>query len=279
MDWLFLSACKSIQLLWDTSCKRRTAITFELTKLLSLLLYPLSQGLLLCLFALLLLLFHCRRTAMAALLLAVAWLYLCSTALVADFLMGTLERDFRPRAMSVLGTADAIVLLGGATRGDTHLSTFPDLNAQADRLVYAAALYKAGKAPLVVLTGGAQPGARPEAQLMKEILEVMGVPGRSMLLERNSRNTYDNALYTAVVLNNKNIKRILLVTSAFHMRRAVALFEKQGFDVVPAPTDYQRLVAPRVLPGWLPSVDDLARTTIAIKEMVGFWVYRWRGWL
>ena len=69
---------------------------------------------------------------------------------------------------------------------------------------------------------------------MKEILEVMGVPGRSMLLERNSRNTYDNALYTAVVLNNKNIKRILLVTSAFHMRRAVALFEKQGFDVVPA---------------------------------------------
>ena len=114
---------------------------------------------------------------------------------------------------------------------------------------------------------------------MKEILEVMGVPGRSMLLERSSRNTYDNALYTAVVLNNKNIKRILLVTSAFHMRRAVALFEKQGFDVVPAPTDYQRLVAPRVLPGWLPSVDDLARTTIAIKEMVGFWVYRWRGWL
>ena len=116
MDWLFLSACKSIQLLWIAPRKRRTAITFELTKLLSLLLYPLSQGLLLCLSALLLLLFHFRRTAMAALLLAVAWLYLCSTALVADFLMGTLERDYRPRSMSVQGTADAIVLLGGAGR-------------------------------------------------------------------------------------------------------------------------------------------------------------------
>jgi len=69
------------------------------------------------------------------------------------------------------------------------------------------------------------------------------------------------------------------VTSAFHMRRAAALFEAQGFEVVPTPTDYQRLVAAPVLPRWLPSVDDLARTTIALREYVGFWVYRYKGWL
>jgi uncharacterized SAM-binding protein YcdF (DUF218 family) len=225
------------------------------------------------------LLFHRIRATQVTLLLAVSWLYLCSTALFADFLMGTLEQEFRPRAMSVMGEADAIVVLGGATRGDTHMGTLPDLNQQADRLVYAAALYKAGKAPLIVLSGGSQGDARPEAQLMRETLVVMGVPTRDMLLEGASRDTHDNALYTAVVLNGKGVRKILLVTSAFHMRRAAALFEAQGFEVVPTPTDYQRLVSTPVLPRWLPTVDDLSRTTIALREYVGFWVYRYRGWL
>ena len=225
------------------------------------------------------LLFHRIRAAQVTLLLAVIWLYVCSTALFADFLMGTLERDFRPRAMSVMGEADAIVVLGGATRGDTHMGTLPDLNQQADRLVYAAALYKAGKAPLIVLSGGSHGEARPEAQLMRETLVVMGVPTRDMLLEGASRDTHDNALYTAVVLNGKGVRKILLVTSAFHMRRAAALFAAQGFEVVPTATDYQRLVATPVLPRWLPTVDDLSRTTIALREYAGFWVYRYRCWL
>ncbi len=63
--------------------------------------------------------------------------------------MGTLERGFVPRAMSVIAPADAIVLLGGAMRGDTHMGTLPDLNQHADRLVHAVALYKAGKAPVI----------------------------------------------------------------------------------------------------------------------------------
>jgi uncharacterized SAM-binding protein YcdF (DUF218 family) len=247
--------------------------------MLSLLVYPLSQCLLLILLAMVILLFHRIRATQVTLLLAVSWLYVCSTALFADFLMGTLERDFRPRAMSVMGEADAIVVLGGATRGDTHMGTLPDLNQQADRLVHAAVLYKAGKAPLLVLSGGSSGHARPEAQLMRETLAVMGVPERAMLLEGASRDTHDNALYTAVVLNGKGVRKILLVTSAFHMRRAAALFEAQGFEVVPSPTDYQRLVAAPVLPRWLPSVDDLARTTIALREYAGFWVYRYRGWL
>jgi uncharacterized SAM-binding protein YcdF (DUF218 family) len=114
---------------------------------------------------------------------------------------------------------------------------------------------------------------------MKDVLSVMGVPPRAMVLENQSRNTNDNALYSAVLLNNRGVKRILLVTSAFHMRRAVPLFERQGFDVYPAPTDFQRLVGSTVLPGWLPSAENLSRTTLAIREHAGYWVYRWRGWL
>lgn len=246
---------------------------------MSLLAYPLSQSLLLLLLALLLLLIQWRRAAVISLLCCFSWLYLSSTGLAADTLMATLEGDYPPKAMSVVPPADAIVVLGGATRGDTHFSSLGDLNAQADRLVHAAALYRAGKAPLILLSGGAGPGNRAEADIMEETLELMGIPPRAMLRERASRDTHDNAVYSALQLQERGLERIHLVTSAFHMRRAVPLFERQGLTVIPAPTDYQRLVGSAPVPRWLPTADDLQRSTIAIREHVGFWYYRLRGWL
>ena len=219
------------------------------------------------------------RLATVCLLLAFGWLYLCSTAWFADLLMGQLEDGFRPKALSVIERADAIVVLGGATRGDTHFSSLGDLNQQADRIVHALQLYRAGKAPLILLSGGADRDSRPEAELMQEHLELMGVSPRVLLRERESRDTRENALYSAILLRGKDVRSILLVTSGFHMRRAVPLFEAQGFRVIPAPTDFQRLVGKPAVPRWLPTADDLVRTTYAIREFVGYQVYRWRGWL
>lgn len=253
--------------------------SFEVTKLLSLLVYPLSQVLLLCLLALLLVYLDRRRTAMATLAIAISWLYLASTGVVADMLMASLEKGQRPRALSVIPDADVIVVLGGATRGDTHWSSLGDLTAQADRLVHATELYKAGKAPRVLVSGGAPRGARSEAEVMEQLLGVMGVPRRAVLRESESRDTRDNARFSAIILRGKGMKRILLVTSAFHMRRAKALFQAEGFDVIPAPTDFQRLVSEPPVPRWLPMVQDLQRSTLALREYVGYWVYRWRGWL
>jgi uncharacterized SAM-binding protein YcdF (DUF218 family) len=107
----------------------------------------------------------------------------------------------------------------------------------------------------------------------------MGVSPGALLRERESRDTRENALYSAILLRGKGVRSILLVTSGFHMRRAVPLFEAQGFRVIPAPTDFQRLVGKPALPRWLPTADDLVRTTYAIREFVGYQVYRWRGWL
>ena len=219
------------------------------------------------------------RLATACLLLAFGWLYLCSTAWFADLLMGQLEDDFQPKALSVIEQTDAIVVLGGATRGDTHFSSLGDLNQQADRIVHGLQLYRAGKAPLILLSGGADRGSRPEAELMQEHLELMGVSPGALLRERESRDTRENALYSAILLRGKGVRSILLVTSGFHMRRAVPLFEAQGFRVIPAPTDFQRLVGKPALPRWLPTAEDLVRTTYAIREFVGYQVYRWRGWL
>lgn len=212
-------------------------------------------------------------------MLGLGWLYACSTALVADALLAPLEDVYRPKAMSVLPTADAIVVLGGATRGDTHLSSMADLNAQADRLTRAVALYKAGKAPLVLLSGGSPEGARPEADQMAEYLVLMGVPVTALLKERQSRDTRENALYSAQLLLSRDERKILLVTSAFHLRRAVPLFEQAGLEVVPVPADFQRMVAEPGVPRWLPTVDDLARSTYAIREYVGYQYYRYRNWL
>ncbi len=256
---------------------RKAAISFSLTKLLSLLVYPLSLSLLLVLLAILLM--RWRRLAVSLLVVAFAWLYVCSTALFADLLMTQLEDDYRPKAMSVLPKADAIVVLGGATRGDTHWSSMADLHTAADRITHGLALYKAGKAPLVLITGGSTTGSRPEAEQIGDYLELMGLPSSALLLERQSLDTQQNAAYSRVLLQGRGANKILLVTSAYHMGRAVPLFERAGFEVIPAPTDYQRLVGKPPVPPWLPTVDDLGRSTAAIKELVGFVYYRARGWL
>lgn len=241
--------------------------------------YPLTHILLAVLLALLLLWRRWRRAAMAVLSVGALWLYICSTGWFADLLMGSLEDHYRPKALSVVPKAQAIVLLGGAIRGDAHWSSMGDLNQQADRLLHAVSLYKAGKAPVLLLSGGAAPGNRSEAEIMEQMLVTMGVPARAILRESNSRDTHDNAVFSKVILAGKGIERIHLVTSAFHMRRSVALFERQGLEVIPAPTDFQRLVGGSTLPGWLPSVDALSRTSIAMHEYVGYWVYRYRGWI
>ena len=250
---------------------------YELVKLASLLAYPLSQSLLLVVLALLLLVFRASRSAGLLLFLAIGWLWLASTAWFADWLMGSLEDPYRPKALSVSPEADAILVLGGSTRGDTHFSSLGDMNQQADRLVHAARLFKAGKAPVIVLSGGARPGARPEARLMQEILGVMGIPETALVTEEASRDTHENALYSRTILAQRGVDRILLVTSAYHMKRAEAVFRAQGFDVIPSPTDYQRLVAPPLVPRWLPTVDDLDRSTRAIHEYVGYFSYSLRG--
>ncbi|MEM9255730.1 MAG: YdcF family protein [Pseudomonadota bacterium] len=231
------------------------------------------------LLALIMLLVGWRRMGLATLGLAFSWLYLCSTAGFANYLMGVLERDYPSSSMRVVEPADVIVLLGGAMRGHTHMGTLPDLNQHADRLVHAVHLFKSGKAPLILLSGGALPGNRPEASQMQDILNVMGVPSDRVLQEPRSRNTYENALYGAQLLDKFGFERILLVTSAYHMRRAMAVFTAQGVDVVPAPTDYQRVVGHALIPAWLPGLSNLSRSSYALHELFGYQYYRWRGWL
>ena len=169
------------------------------------------------------------------------------------------------------------MILGGATT-ESRYGLGGDLNHAADRLWRGAALYYAEKAPLIVLTGGTLTGGRPEALLMAQKLREVGIPDAAMLREAESRTTRENAQFTRTLLQARGINHILLVTSATHMRRSVALFSAQGFSVTAVATDHQIPLTAGPVPGWLPTADRLARSSRAIHEWVGYQVYSWLGY-
>jgi len=259
-----------------------------LSKLLPNFVYPLG---LVCIFIILALILY-RKPAWQRLVLVLALvvLWLGSTRWIALGMVRSLEWRYLP--MTLMPSADAIVLLGGGTESAEYPRQTVELNSSGDRVLYAAWLYKQGKAPHILLSGGLidwlDTGNTP-AEDMAVILDMMGVPKEALWLESTSRNTYENAVNSRKFLNEKGINRIILVTSALHMPRSVDLFKHQGFDVIPAPTDYsvtqaawQRLTDPNLatqLLNLMPNIDNLSSVTRALKEYLGMLVYRLRGWM
>ena len=244
------------------------------TKLLSLLVYPLSLGLLLLLISVLTGIFGKRGLSWLMAFLALLVMYLPSTEFGSEFLMQPLEGRHPAFAPEELPVADAIVLLGGAGHGESRFGRGTDLNDAADRMVFAAELYFAKKAPVILISGGSETPRLPEAELLSQQLQALQVPRSQLLLETGSRTTYDNAVMAAEMLKNGGFRHILLVTSGAHMRRALALFEQQGLQVTAAAADHQipKFDDPYI-PGWVPTYTRLARSSRAIHEWVGYWAY------
>lgn len=105
------------------------------------------------------------------------------------------------------------------------------------------------------------------------------VPDDSILLEPGSESIYKNAPFTPRICQNRGIDEIVLVTSAWPMRRALGAFQSAGLDVVPAPVDYQGIR--RFFPpsAFLPNVRGLAKTTTAFHEYLGYQYPQWQGWV
>ena len=248
------------------------------TKILSLLVYPLSLGLVLLLISLLAGATGRRGFSWLMAFLAFGIVYGASTEYGSEALMLPLEGRHPAFAPEELPNADAIVVLGGSMGGESRFGRGGDFNDAADRVFAAAELFNAAKAPAILLSGGAEPPERPEADLMAEKLVALKIPRAALILETQSRTTYDNAVYSAEILKRAGYGHILLVTSGAHMRRSLALFEQQGLQVTAAATDHQipRFADPYV-PGWLPTVDRLSRSTRAMHEWVGYWVYDLTG--
>lgn len=236
---------------------------------------PLGAALTLALLALLLGAWHSRRWALGLGSAALLWLWLWSLPAASNWLIGQVEARYPVVPVQALPTAQAIVVLGGAMRAATLAQPLPGLSAAADRVWHAARLYHAGKAPLLVLSGGTDPRVNltSEAEAMRLLLHDLGVPDAAMLLEGNSRTTQENVRFTVDLLRQRGIDHILLVTSALHMRRAIGHFEAVGLRVTPAATDHEANQVPGVL-GWLPDAGALDKSGRGLKELVGAWVRR-----
>jgi len=259
-----------------------------LSKLLPLFLYPLGLA---CVLMVVALVMSWRRPRWVPVPVALALIVLLvgSNSWVTNSLVKSLEWQQIPAGK--LPTADAIVVLGGATKPAFPPRPAVDLSEGGDRVFYGAQLYREGKAPLVIASGGRiswRGGGPSESADMVEILKTLGVPTSAIIQDPTSLNTYQNAVNVRQILKDRGIRRVLLVTSAMHMPRSLGIFRRQGIEAIPAPTDFlitqQESEEPNSSPqatllSLLPDAERLGNTTRALKEYIGMVIYRLRGWL
>jgi uncharacterized SAM-binding protein YcdF (DUF218 family) len=225
--------------------------------------------------------FRRRKTAFFLAATGLCWALFWSLPASSLWAGGRLEQLYPFRSASQLPTAQAIVVLGGNTANARPNWFEPyDKSTAWPRVDTAAILYKTDRAPLIVLSGAALEGKISEAQSMANNLKQQDIPAQAMILETRSYNTRENGVYTAAKLRQRDITRILLVTSALHMPRAMGVFNKLGISAIAAPSMPQ-IVVPNDpdFSFWLPDMRAFEASRSIIKEYVGLLVYWARGWI
>ncbi|HEV2899074.1 MAG TPA: YdcF family protein [Pseudaminobacter sp.] len=249
---------------------------FYLSKVFGFFAQPLSFSILLLAAGLLAVFFGWRRTGMTLEVAALLVLVLSAWTSFGALLLEPLEERFA-RPSNLPATVDGIVVLGGGFEGAVNLARGGyELNSGGDRFVEAAILARRHPGAKIVVTGGT--GAlilqgEGDADTAPRLLTALGVAPERLILENRSRNTYENAVFTKELVTPRPGETWLLVTSAFHMPRSMALFRKAGFDVLPWPVDYR--TSGREGLGVLRdnATDAMQNTTIAIREWIGLFAY------
>ncbi|MBL4678124.1 MAG: YdcF family protein [Mucilaginibacter sp.] len=165
----------------------------------------------------------------------------------------------------------AIILLGGFVSEDEKGNGF--FNDASIRYFTAVRLLKVGKAGRIIFTGGngnLHPDKFKEADFVKTRLKEAGVPDSLVLLEDNARNTEENAKFSKVILQRRDLKApYLLVTSDYHMRRAALIFKRQGLNVVPHPCDNLKTKIFE-MEDIIPNIEAIMQWNVYIKEVIGY---------
>ena len=218
-----------------------------------------------------------RKTGFGLLIGAGVWLWLWSTPMTYRWMGGALESEWPVVKAEDAPTADAIVLLGGGMGSNTNVYPYAEMWNGADRVWHAARLYKAGKAPIVIPTGAG------EKESSVPLLLDLGVPEGAIRVEPKARNTEENAMFVEKILEPRNTqntrKRVLLVTSAWHMRRSVLMYRKYApnLEIIPAAADYEATVItghPFAFKDIWPDANMLFANSYIFKEYLGYWGYR-----
>ena len=245
-------------------------------KVLPVFVLPLGLSLLLVLAGLLL---RRRLPVVAGVLL----LWVFSMPVVANSLLGLQEGREGRVPLESLAEAEAVVVLSGMLR-DVPGAPLGEWGSAVDRFEAGVELWRAGKAPYLVFTGGWvpwRPEAVPEGEILRQRAGLLGVPDEAMLVTDKVGNTAAEATAVRELLHdhrevapNQPAPSIILVTSAFHMPRAVWLFERAGLAVQQYPVDFYRDSARRLAPqDFLPSARALRDSEMVLREWLGLAFY------
>jgi uncharacterized SAM-binding protein YcdF (DUF218 family) len=206
--------------------------------------------------------------------IAIGVLYIISTPIFSNnffkLVEGSVHNEYR-KPISAIDSADAIVVLSGMLEinevGDSTYIEWGD----PDRFFGGIALFKAGKAHKLIFTGGKMPwdkAKKTEGEVLKEYAISNGIPSEKIFVTKDVVNTADEAVAVKELISPS--KRIILVTSAYHMYRAKRLFENEGFVVIPYKVDYKSSSKKFIdVLDLIPNADNLKESEIAIREIVG----------
>ena len=211
--------------------------------------------------------------------IAIGLLYIMSTPIFSNNFFKLVEGSEYRKTINTIDSADAIVvlsrMLGINEIGDSTYIEWGD----PDRFFGGIALFKAGKAQKLVFTGGKMPWdkvKKTEGEVLKEYAISNGISSEKILVTKDVENTADEAVAAKELISPD--KRIILVTSAFHMIRARKLFEKQGFIVIPYKVDYKTSQNKDIgIIDFLPSSGNLELTETGITEIIGRIFYLIKG--
>jgi len=203
--------------------------------------------------------------------IAIGLLYIISTPIFSNNFFKLVEGSEYRKPISAIDSADAIVVLSGMLGinevGDSTYIEWGD----PDRFFGGIALFKANKAQKLIFTGGKMPWdktKKTEGEVLKEYAISNGIPSGNILVTKDVENTADEAVAVKELISPS--KRIILVTSAYHMYRAKRLFEKQGFEVIPYKVDFKAIGNNEVtFMDFLPSAVNLELTETGIREIIG----------
>ena len=214
------------------------------------------------------------------LLLVLAVLGGLGSPAVSQRLIAPLERAY-PTPPDTAQAEAAVVLAGSI---DLARSTPERIEwyDRPERMMEGSMLAVRGRVKWLVLSGGVGDPNYPqtlEAELMAVFARALGVGPGSIVLQTQSRTTHEDALYTAKVLREKGIRSFFLVTSAFHMPRAVGCFRKQGLEPIPYPVDFRATPEAKGPLRFVPMAGTLHSSTLALHEYLGYGVYWLLGYL
>ncbi|WP_025029843.1 YdcF family protein [Nitratireductor aquibiodomus] len=224
--------------------------------------------------------FGWRRLSMMAGGFSFLVLFLSAWTTLGALVLGPLEDRFQ-KPDPVPERVHGIVVLGGGLEGSINSTRGGhELNASGDRFVEAAILARRYPQARILISGGQGAvflSGEGDADTAPRLLTALGVDPDGLILENRSRDTYENAAFSREMVQPAAGETWLLVTSAFHMPRAVGVFRKAGFPVTPWPVDYK--TAGNEKPGFAEdnALDSLRNVTVGIREWIGLAAYRIAG--